>query len=127
MRMAFMFLIFAVAAPAAQATERGVFLGIWGTSAQCAGDLLQPGGTVRAVPFEITEGWLRHGALWCSLDWFPAVPRTDGTFASTRALCGEDSQRSYRLDFLHKADMDALVLIWDEALLNGPLMRCTGR
>jgi len=117
--MRWMILMAMLAGPA-QATD--ALWGRWGDARQCAGALLLPGGTVRAAPFELSPGWLRHGPTWCRLTWFPPQPRTDGLFASARALCGEDSARSYRLDaVLQGAE---LRLIWDETLINGPLRRC---
>ena len=96
--------------------------GAWGTKAQCAGDLLIEGGSVRAAPMEISEGWLKHGDIWCGLTWFPVQLRPDGVFASTSALCGEDSQRSYRVDLVLAGD--ELRVVWDEAWVIGPLGGC---
>jgi hypothetical protein len=104
------------------ADPRAGLMGQWGTQAQCAGALLVPDGSVRASPFEIRQGWLQHGGLWCRLIWFPTQDRPDGLFASARALCGEDAVRGYRLDMALSAG--TLTLIWDEALVNGPLVRC---
>ena len=101
------------------AQERAPFLGVWGTPIQCAGDPIRDGGTMRAAPFEITTEWLRNGDTWCALRWFPVK---GARFASTRALCGEDSAMTYRLDMLRQGE--SLTLIWDEALTNGPLDRC---
>ena len=106
-----------------KADPRAALYDTWGTSDQCAGRLLLPKGTKRAAPFEIRPGWLRQGELWCKLTWFPAQTRENGLYVSTRATCGEDSARGYRLDFL-LADGE-MMLIWDEALANGPLARCT--
>ena len=74
--------------------------------------------------FDIRPGWLRHGGQWCRLSWFPAQPRENGLFVTSHALCGEDSNRSYRLDF--DLSGEELTLIWDEQLANGPLRRCPG-
>lgn len=123
MRRRLILVILLLSAPAG-ANERAAFFGLWGTQEQCARAMIKPGGSLRAQPFEITESWLQQGTLWCALTWFPVSIRDTGAFASTQALCGEDSQRSYRLDFSYTASDKALVLIWDEALLNGPLMRC---
>jgi len=106
----------------AAADERTLLYGTWGDTRQCTGAMLQPGGTLRAAPFVIDAGWLRHGQTWCRLTWFPVQPHPGGLFVSTRALCGEDSARGFRLDFTLQDD--ALRLIWDEALVNGPLHRC---
>lgn len=109
----------------AEEDPRAGLLGLWGTPAHCSGTLLAPGGTVRAEPFEVLPGALRHGALWCRLAWYPVVARGDGLFVSARAACGEDAPRGYRLDFVLTGDR--LTLIWDEKLLNGPLSRCAPR
>ena len=101
--------------------------GIWGSPTQCARALLVEGGSKTAEPFEIRDGWLRHGQTWCALTWFPTQHRTDASqFTPARALCGEDSQRSYGLGFLlYRAENgEQLTIIWDEALANGPLSRC---
>lgn len=120
------FLIWLTLIPAAlSADERAVLYGTWGDARQCAREPLLPGGTQRAAPFVLSEGWLRHGQTWCSLTWFPAQHRPGGIFVSTRALCGEDSARDFRLDILRRGD--TLRLIWDEALVNGPLGRCDTR
>ena len=104
------------------ADTREAFYGTWGTGTQCARALLKDGGTVLAEPFEIRPGWLRHGQLWCRLAWFPFQHRDDGAFNSARAMCGEDSVRSFRLDL--SLDGEELTLIWDESLVNGPMHRC---
>lgn len=104
------------------ADDRAPFLGVWGTAAQCAGEPILKGGSKRASPFEITPDWLRNGETWCALRWFPVQ---SDRYASTRALCGEDSAISYRLDMLR--DGETLRLIWNEALVNGPLIRCPSR
>jgi len=115
-------LILALLPGAGFADGHSALFGVWGTEAQCAGALLIPGGTVHAAPVEITEGWLIHGDIWCALTWFPAQTRANGAFVSTQAVCGEDSQRSYRLDM--DLDGNDLTLIWDEALVNGPMGTC---
>lgn len=108
--------------PASAQSTPPDLIGLWGSEAQCAQAPLLDGGSVLAEPFDIREGWLRHGAVWCRLAWFPAQPRDGGLFASARAQCGEDSVRSYGIGFL--LDGDSLTLIWDERLRNGPLSRC---
>ncbi|MEL7114616.1 MAG: hypothetical protein AAGP08_03340, partial [Pseudomonadota bacterium] len=96
--------------------------GIWGTDAQCSEALLLPTGTKRAAPFDIRPGWLRHGQMWCRLSWFDTDTRETGLFVGAVARCGEDSVRSYRLDFA--LDSGTLHLIWDQTLVNGPLALC---
>lgn len=108
--------------PLTMADERAEVYGTWGDAWQCAGAVLQPGGTLQAAPFTIKPGWLRHRQTWCRLTWFPVQPRPGGLFVSTQAQCGEDSVRGFRLDFILQDG--ALRLIWDEALVNGPLRRC---
>lgn len=106
----------------AAADQRAVFYGSWGTQNQCASGLIAPGGTVRAEPFEITEGWLRHGKHWCRLTWGPIEKRADGYFTAAHALCGEDTHRAY---FLGMVLTDGeLTLRWDFPWSNGPLARC---
>ncbi len=111
-------LIWVIATPLF-AENRAPFLGTWGTPHQCAGDPIIQGGTKRAAPFEITADWIRNGETWCALRWFRVQ---GGDFVSTRARCGEDSAITYRLDMV--LNTDRLTLIWDEALVNGPLFRC---
>ena len=106
------------------AADRTALYGTWGTPAQCDRQPILDGGTKLAEPFEIHPGWLRHGALWCRLSWFPIQPRENGLFVGTSALCGEDSANSYRLDFA--LDRQSLTLIWNNSLINGPLARCPG-
>ena len=122
--MKYLAMIALLGASAAFADERAPLYDTWGTPKQCEHVLLKPGGTVTAHPFEIRPGWLRHGDLWCRLNWFPATPRADGMFVSSRALCGEDSAQGFRLDMVLGAD--GLRLIWDERLVNGPMQRCSG-
>lgn len=101
--------------------------GTWGTPAQCARAVLVEGGSKTAEPFELRDGWLKHGQTWCALTWFPAQRHADGGFfAAARATCGEDSQRNYGLGFRLSVSggNETLKIIWDEALINGPLARC---
>jgi hypothetical protein len=102
------------------------FHGVWGTARQCAGDLVQPGGTLRAAPVQITEGWLKQGRTWCALSWFPAQPRAGGLFAGATALCGEDTQRRHTLGLAYGTahGTETLTLVWNDSLVNGPLRRC---
>lgn len=121
MRYALLIAVLAVAAPAV-AGEREAFYGTWGTAAQCARAPLAPGGTVAAAPFEISSLWLRHGRLWCRLNWFPVARRSDGLFSGAFAQCGEDSVRGYLLG-MRLVDGD-LTLRWGVPVSNGPLARC---
>ncbi len=104
------------------AADQGPLYGKWGTQTQCAGELLTPGGTKRATPFEIGKDWLGHGDVWCRLFWSTAAPTSDGLFAAARALCGEDAVVDYRINF--NLDGSELTLIWNMQFENGPLMRC---
>lgn len=97
-------------------------LGIWGTAAQCSGALITPEGTFRASPFTISPSWLSQGGISCQLSWFPMQQRDNGLFVAANAICGEDSARTFRIDFL--LDDQNLTLFWDETLQNGPLHRC---
>ena len=116
--------------PLGEADAAGVSAleGTWGNARACHRDLIVPDGTVRASPFVIAKGWLRHGSVWCGLTWEAVQDRSNGFFATARARCGEDSQRGYRLDFALRQDGGTaeMTLIWDETLLNGPLRRCSG-
>ncbi len=124
MRRVFLILFTALAAGAAAAAdEREVFYGTWGTARQCDRAPIQPGGTVLAEPFEIDAEWLKHGRIWCRLDWFPIEPRGDGFFTGARAQCGEDSAVDYLLGM--ELSGDVLTLRWDFHLV-GPLARCPG-
>lgn len=112
-----------LATPAlADTHEPQAIYGVWGDVRQCARAVILEGGTRRAAPVEIAEGWLKQGTIWCRLTWFPSEPRANGLFASAQALCGEDSPLGYRLDALLAGE--ELSLIWDEALVNGPMRRC---
>lgn len=122
MRWLTFLLLLGTGAPGA-ADPRAALFGVWGTPGQCRGALIQPGGSVRASPFELSAGWLQHGGLWCRLTWFDPQVRADGLFAGAMANCGEDAARGYRLGVL--LDRGRLTLIWDEALVNGPLDRCS--
>jgi len=115
----------AVADPAGAQEAPGRLKGAWGTGAQCERALIQPGGTVRADPVELDETWLRQGAMWCSLTWFELQPQDGGFYVAAQALCGEDSQRAWRLGLSYRYEMaEQLTLIWDDQLVNGPLGRC---
>ncbi len=104
------------------AAGREALFGIWGTSTQCAGEPIKPGGTRPASPFRIDTDWIAHGEIWCRLVWKTDDPRETGVFSSALAQCGEDSVQGYRLDLVLEGDV--LRLIWNEALINGPLSRC---
>ena len=110
-------------APAA-ASEREALYGSWGSLAQCAGEPIKPGGTVRAAPFEIGADWLKQGGVWCRLIWGPLERRSEGVFAAAQAHCGEDAVQSYFLTMETKGE--ALTLRWDFFRANGPLARCVG-
>ena len=120
MRYALLFIL--IAFPAAAADDRATFYGTWGTAKQCARTPLKPGGTVLAAPFEINSQWLKHGNVWCRLNWFPIQPREDGAFTGARAQCGEDSIRDYFLRMERSGK--ELTLRWGLLLSNGPLVRC---
>jgi len=105
------------------ASDRELFYGKWGTEAQCSGALIAEKGTKRATPFEVRPDWLGYGDVWCRLNWVYLGSTPDGTFAVTKALCGEDSARDYQINF--ELSGNELILVWDEEFKNGPLMRCT--
>jgi len=96
--------------------------GRWGTPAQCAGQPLIEGGTRLAAPIEVGAEWLKQGEVWCRLTWFDPQPRANGLYQAARAQCGEDTVQGYNLGFVLAGE--ALTLLWDEALVNGPLWRC---
>ena len=120
MRYALFFLFLSSAAYADD--WRTAFYGTWGTPGQCAGELIKPGGSVAYEPFEIDEQWLRHGQLWCQLEWGPLERREDSLFTAATARCGEDSVSGYLLGMIQK-DGD-LTLRWRPFWVNGPLQRC---
>ncbi len=96
--------------------------GRWGTAAQCAGLPIVVGGTRLATPIEVGSEWLKQGEVWCRLSWFEEQPRKHGLFRAARAQCGADSVRGYNLGFVLEGEV--LTILWDEALVNGPLRRC---
>ena len=104
------------------ADERRNFYGSWGTAKQCSRLPIKPGGTVLAEPFEIGSEWLRHGSLWCRLNWFPVEPRENGFFSGAFAQCGEDAVRGYLLGM--ELSRGELTLRWGFPFKNGPLTRC---
>ena len=109
----------------AAAEERHVFHGTWGTQAQCVGEPIKPGGSVKAAPYVIGPEWLRHGQTWCRLDWFPIEPREGGLFSGAHAHCGEDAVRSYLLGM--NLARGELTLRWNLFTSAGPLSRCPAR
>ena len=119
--MRWLFLIALIASPAA-AAERNIFYGSWGSERQYSRELIKPGATRITQPFEIGPEWLRHGQIWCRLNWFPIEPKADGFFTGARAHCGEDSVQAYFLR-MHLSK-EGLTLRWNFALSNGPLQRC---
>jgi len=108
--------------PPAFASDQELFYGKWGTEAQCSEALITEKGTKRATPFEIRPDWLGHGDVWCRLSWVFLDSSPDGTFAVTKALCGEDSVSDYQIEF--DLSGNELILVWDGQLKNGPLKRC---
>lgn len=110
----------------AQEDGRAAFLGIWGSQAQCAREPIMPGGARQHSPAEIGPEWFQQHGIWCRLRWFDAQARDGGLYVKTRAMCGEDSALGYWLAF----DLDTsraipeLSVIWDDALVNGPMTRC---
>jgi len=117
---------FALAAIPVHAGGDNFVHGLWGTAAQCAQELIKPGGTRLAEPFEIGPEWLRQGDIWCKLTWFDPQERAQGIFIGARARCGEDSLQGFWLGmaFDRSGDAEQLSLIWNENLVNGPLERC---
>ena len=99
-----------------------LFYGIWGSEAQCARTLIIPQGTKHWSPFEISADWLKHGEVWCRIDWVNVVPREEGAYAVAQALCGEDDNRNYRINF--NLVGDELTLIWNNEFANSALRRC---
>lgn len=106
------------------AGEREVFFGTWGTLKQCSRAPIKPEGTVLSEPFEISSHWLRHGNLWCSLNWGPVEARKNGFFTAAHAQCGEDSVRAYFLGL--ELSGSNLRLRWSFPQLSGLLARCPG-
>lgn len=119
--MRFALIAIMISLPAA-AEERQSFYGTWGTEKQCARAPFQPGVDVFAQPFEISDGWLRHGNSWCKLDWGPIEARENGLFTAAFASCSEDAVRHYLLGM--ELSEGALTLRWDFPHSNGPLARC---
>ena len=123
MRSLFVLTIFTMPAFAA---DRSLLYGKWGTEAQCNGALITPQGTKRAAPFDIRPDWLKHGDVWCYLNWGTVAPTSGGgIFTVAQAQCGEDAVRGYNIKF--RLDESELTLVWNLWIKNGPLMRCTER
>ncbi len=121
MRLAFLIMLFALPAFAAE-DQRDDLYGSWGTEKQCARAPFKAGVEVFAEPFEIRPGWLKHGEFWCKLNWGPIEARSDGFFTVAFAACGEDTVRQYILGM--ELSGEALTLRWDFPHSNGPLARC---
>ena len=116
------FLILLLFATLVQADDKEVLYGEWGTEAQCARLPIIPEGTKLAAPYEIKPDWLRHGEVWCRVNWSNASSESNGLFIAARGQCGEDAVRDYRINFRLRADK--LTLTWNEWHKVGPLMRC---
>lgn len=114
--------LFVLAASTSFADERERVFGTWGDARQCAREPLLEGGSVSAEPFEISADWLRHGRIWCRLNWFPIETRDGGFFTGAHAVCGEDSVAVYMLGMV--LDEERLTLRWDFRRF-GPLERCS--
>lgn len=104
------------------AADRTSLYGKWGTETQCSGALITPKGTKHAAPFDIRPDWLGHGDVWCRLNWGTESSTANGLFAVARAVCGEDTVRSYNIDF--RLGGDELTLTWDRWHKTGPVRRC---
>jgi len=104
------------------ASDRTSLYGEWGSETQCTRSLITPKGTKLAAPYDIRPDWLGHGDVWCRLNWGSESSTADGLFAVARAICGEDTVRSYTIDF--RLSGDKLILTWDRWHKAGPLERC---
>lgn len=122
-RVALLIVLTVVLALPAGADERKSFLGTWGSADQCAHSLIKPNGSVRAQPFVISQGSLRHGDVWCRLDWGPVETHSNGLFTGAHARCGEDSVRQHFVGMMLSGG--ELSLRWDFLVMNGPLGRCS--
>lgn len=111
------------ATPATASDRHAEFFGTWGTPKHCAKAPILDGGTQKAAPFEIGAEWLKHGEIYCALNWGPIANKNGGRFTNASAKCGEDSVRGYTLGLILKDD--TLHITWDFFLKNGPLKRCT--
>ena len=109
--------------PASAGPEHAGFFGVWGTHKQCSRDPIKSGGTKLAQPYEVSERWLKHGSVWCSLNWGPVERRKDGAFTAAHARCGEDSLRDYFLGM--ELSGKSLRLRWGFPRLSEPLMLCS--
>ncbi len=99
-----------------------LFHGSWGTSAQCARELIVANGSKHFAPFEISASWLQHGDAWCRLNWVNVVEQDDFSYAVTDAICGEDDNRDYRIRLVLQGE--ELKLIWNGEFENAGLRRC---
>ena len=123
-KIGYLFIALSLVTVSAYASDREALFGDWGTSAQCARELITPKGTKHAAPFVINSEWLRHGDSWCYLNWGTVAPSSDGLFAVAQAQCGEDAVRGYTINF--RLNGEELNLSWDLWHKVGPLMRCPG-
>lgn len=100
--------------------------GRWGTDGQCRGDLLTPGGSVRAAPYVLSPEWLEHGGTWCRLTWHAPQRMPYGTYIPARGLCGEDAARVWDLAFVldDTGPADTLRVLWGDSLVTSPMQRC---
>lgn len=117
-----LFLALTLMATPAAADDRSAFYGSWGTTAQCTGAPIQAGGTVVAAPFEIDDAFLKHGNIWCRLNWSPIERQDRALVTGALALCGEDSVQSYQLGL--KLSDGVLSLRWGHLHRNRGLGRC---
>lgn len=120
--MRYLFCFFLLSFPANAEDWRTAFYGKWGTPAQCAGELIKPGGSVKFEPFEIDDQWIKHGQLWCQIEWGPLERRENELFTAVSAKCGEDAVYGYLLGM--KQSEETLMLRWTLTWSNGPLQRC---
>lgn len=115
-------LVLVFIAPPVFAKDIQPLVGLWGTEAQCAGELITPKGTKHATPFDIRPDWLGNGDVWCRLNWTSVQTKATGTLAIAGAICGEDTERDYRITF--RLVDDALTITWNLTFHNGPMKRC---
>ena len=104
------------------ASDLEQLLGVWGTEQQCARELLVPGGTKKAAPFEIQPDWLGNGDVWCRINWTAVKATENGVDAMAHGLCGEDNVRDYQIRVILSGE--ELQITWNFFHSNGPLFRC---